>query len=309
MATYSNYFSFGSGPSIKTGVKNNVDLGLGGSRWTTGTTGNISYDYVSAGQQDEAAAKAFDAIMAGHDAASQAYIDKLTSIYDGYQTYAKEFGDKAQPIIDALTGDIGDMQGYIKKYGDALDESRSTLMDGINIDPSATRTREEYQGNVAANYGRQREQLNQQMASQGINPFANKGATRDLALSEAAAQTGAANTAYKDWRNQYNDDIKAKQQGQAMYANLLGKQGDLQGQVITARRGVIDANKDVMTAKIGADQARASGLTDLLSLQENRRQEALKLGQQQQENARADADIMQQLGAKLTNRDKWAASL
>lgn len=302
MATYSNYFSFGSGPKMETRSKY-MGANSGGN-----FRGNYTYDVVVGPEQDKKAAKAFDDLMAGHDATSQAYVNQLQSIYDGYQKYAQEFGDNAKPIMEALTGDITEMQGFIKDYGDTLDEIRPTMMDGINVDPSATRTREEYQGNVAASFDKQRQQQKMNMVSQGLNPFANKGADRQMALSEAAAMTDAGNTAYRDWRTQHNNDIQAKQKGQATYAGLIGQKGVMQGQIMDARRGLIDTNKSIMEAKIGAGQASAAGVTDLLSLAENRRQEALKLGQQQQENARTDADIMQQLGAKLTSRDKYIAN-
>jgi hypothetical protein len=267
---------------------------------------DVSYNYVQDGGQNKKAAEKFDAQMAGHDATTAGYIGTLKGIYDGYAKYAQEFGDKAQPIMDALTGDISGMEGYIKDYGTNLAESKGTFIDGVQLDPSSTRTREEYQGNNAAAYGKAREKLIQEQASQGMAP--NSGANRQLTLAEAAGSSGAANTAYKDWRNQYNQDIQAKQNGLATYQSLLGKQGDLQGQVMSARGGLISANKDIMNAKIGADTARASGYQDLASLEEARRQETLALGQQQQSNARQDADLKQQLTAKLTGRDKSIAN-
>lgn len=311
MASYSSYFNFGSGPELATGKRTNVDLSkgvIGPGGWTSDRFGDVTFQYVKDGQQDKKAADAFDAIMAGHDAASQAYVSKLTSIYDGYAQYAKDFGDAAKPIMDALGGDIEEMQGYIKDYGNVLDEVRPTMMDGIRVDPSATRTREEYQGNVAAAYGKQKEQTANQLAAQGVNPYINKGATRDLSLAQAAAMTGAANTAYKDWREGYNRDIGTKAELQGKYAGLVGQKGALQGQVMQARGGLIDANKSIMDAKIGAGQAQAAGVEGLLTLQEARRSEALKLGQQQQENMRYQDDMKQQLNAKLTKADKrWGA--
>lgn len=307
MATYSNYFNFGSGPELATRVATN--RAAMGAMNPYGYNVKIPYQYVKDGQQDKKAASEFDAIMAGHDATSQAYVGKLQSIYDGYGKYAKEFGDAAKPLMDALGGDIEEMQGYITDYGSVLDEVRPTMMDGIRVDPSATRTREEYQGNVAATYGKQKEQLANQMKSQGLNPYANKGASRDLALSQAAAMTGAANTAYKDWREGYNRDIGTKAALQGQYAGLVGQKGALQGQVMQARGGLIDANKSIMDAKISAGQAQAAGTEGLLSLAEARRSEALALGQQQQENQRYQDDMKQQLSAKLTSKDKWAAGL
>jgi len=246
--------------------------------------------------------------MQGHDKTSNDYVNRLKTIYDGYQSYSEEFGKSAKPIMDALSGDIKEMQNYIGDYGKLLGEIRPTMMDGVKVDPSATRTREEYTGNVAAAYGKQREQLNQQMASQGMNPYANKGASRDLALSEAGARTNAANTAYKDWRSQYNQDMATKANLQGQYAGLVGQKAGMYGDIMSARSGLLGANESIMNAKLNAGQAQASGYENLLSLSENRRQEALALAQQKQENQRYKDDVSQQLNAKLTSGDKfWAA--
>jgi len=305
---YSNYFDFSNGPELATGVGTVKNISYFG-----GADFKRPYQYVKeadTGERSPArkAAQAFDALMAGHDATTAGYVSTLKSIYDGYGKYAKDFGDKAEPILKALTGDIGNMEKYIGEYGSLLDESKSLFTDGINIDPNATRTREEYMGNAAAQYGQAREKQIRDMASQGLNPYANKGADRQLNLATAAGLTNAANTAYKDWRNQYNQDIQAKQQATGQYAGLVGQKGALQGQVISARGGLIGVNKDIMEAKIGADQLRAQGYQDLTSLNESRRSEQLKLGQQQQENLRQQADIRQQLTAKLTPYDRAVAS-
>jgi hypothetical protein len=298
--SYSDYFSFGSGPALE--QKTGIDWGGSGLNGIQ----HFSYNTVGEAKQNKEAAAKFDAQMAGHDATSASYVATLKGIYDGYGKYAQEFGDKAQPIMDALTGDIKGMEGYIKDYGTSLAESKSTFTDGVNLDPSATRTREEYQGNNAASYGKAREKMNQEQAAQGIAPSA--GGNRAINLAEAAGSTSAANTAYKDWRTQYNNDIVNKQNGLATYQSLLGKQGDLQGQVMSARGGLISANKDIMQAKIGAGEAQAAGYQDLASLEEARRQETLALGQQQQNNARMNDDLKQQAAAKLTSFDKYAST-
>lgn len=295
MVSYSSYFSFGNGPSIQTREVPNKNYSAAFDSFGPTETQR----YVDNGNQDTAAANAFDAIMAGHDATSNNYVKKLQSIYDGYAKYAKDFGDKAQPIMDALGGDITDMQGYIQDYGKNLADIKDTMLNGIMVDPNATRTREEYQGNLAAAYGKQREQQKQSMESQGLNPYANKGADRQASQNLAAGMTNAGNTAYSDWRKQYNSDIQAKQQAAGTYGGLLANQAGMQGTVMQARGGLIDDNKSIMDAKIGADQARANGTEGLLSLAENRRSEALKLAQQQQENQRQNADITQQLQAKI----------
>ncbi|AMK78904.1 MULTISPECIES: hypothetical protein [Methylomonas] len=58
----------------------------------------------------------FDRVMAGDDQASQAYIDNIELIYNGYLRYANDFGENAQPIMDALTADIKEMQNYVTDY-------------------------------------------------------------------------------------------------------------------------------------------------------------------------------------------------
>lgn len=292
---YSDSFNFGKGPTL-------------GSYWQDPAPGSDyrtpgNHQFIQAAQQDKKAASAFDAIMAGHDATSSAYTKQLKALYDGYGQYAKDYGTKAQPIIDALTGDIKGLEGYRGDYEKTLGEIKGTLLDGINLDPSATRTRERYQGNVAAQFATADEQQRQNMASQGLNPYANTGASRATNLTRAATMADAGNKAYADWHNQYNNDVVAKQNGQASFAGLQSKLGEMQNNIMAGRSTVLNANQSIYDANMNADQAKASGYEGLASLEEARRAEALKLGQQQQANAQANNDITQQLKAKLSPGD------
>jgi hypothetical protein len=203
---YSDSYSFGTGPTMGSYFKPQP----AGSDYRTPT----QFQYVIRGKQDKKAANAFDAIMAGHDATSGAYVSQLKALYDGYGQYAKDYGDKAQPIIDALTGDIKGLEGYRGDYEKTLNGIQDNMLNGINLDPSATRTREEYQGNVAAANAQATEQQKQQMQSQGLNPYANTGASRANSLAGAAGLADAGNKAYSDWHKQYNADVVSKQNGQ-----------------------------------------------------------------------------------------------
>lgn len=290
--SYANFFTFGKAPELESRKVGNTMGWVGmGSR-------PIYRDMVTDYKQDEDAAKQFNAIMAGHDATTAAYVNQLKSIYDNYGKYAEQFGERARPIIDAIGGDIEELNTSIVDYTKLLSEIKPTMMHGVKVDPSATRTREEYMGNVAGQFAQAREAQKRNMASQGMNPYANTGASRQLSLAQAAGQTTAANSAYKDWREQYNRDMQAKQQAQAAYAGLeMGKgnmvmgKGQLRGQQLSGEQSIFGA-------QMGAEQAKAAGIEGLTGLAEARRAEALALGQQQQENQRYLDDVTQQLNAK-----------
>lgn len=290
--SYSDYYSFGKGPTL-------------GSYWQDPAPGSDyrtpgNHQYIKGAQQDKKAASAFDAIMAGHDATSAAYVSQLKALYDGYGQYAKDYGTKAQPIIDALTGDIKGLEGYRGDYEKTLSGIKDNMLNGINLDPNSTNTRERYQGNVAAANAQAAEQQKQQMQSQGLNPYANTGASRATSLAGAASLADAGNKAYADWHTQYNTDVQAKQAGQATYAGLQSKLGDMQNNIMAGRGTVLNAHKSIYDANMGSAQAKATGYEGLASLEEARRAEALKLGQQQEANARTNNDLEQQLRAKLT---------
>jgi hypothetical protein len=264
----------------------------------------VEQDPVAA-EKAKAQSNAFDMIMAGLDNQSNQFSDKLRGIYEGYSNYAKEYGAKAQPVIDALSGDIAGMDGYIKDYGKTLAEVKDTMLNGIQVDPNATRTREQYQGGVAAAYAKTAEQQRHDMESQGLNPYANTGATRQTALAQSAAMADADNQAYSDWRTQYNKDMQAKGQMAGAYAQLEGKRVDMQGQLMGGRSSLLGAQKSIFDANLGASQATASGYENLQSIAEQRRQEQLALAQQAQAAAAQDNDLKQQQEAKLTSKDLW----
>jgi hypothetical protein len=286
MANYSSFYDFSGGPQLKQKATPYMNYGMNGLMRHT--------DGYSVEQGQQLGADAFDAMMAGYDNKSAGYADQLTALYKGYGQYAKEYGDKAQPIIDALNGDIPQMESYIKNYGSNLDEIKDTMNNGINLDPSATRTREQYQGNVAAANAKATDLQKQQMNSQGLNPYANTGATRATNLAGAASMADAANKAYADWHTQYNTDVQAKQKGMAGFADLQSRQTDAQSKLMEGRGLILGANKSIMDANIAASKDEATGMEGLASVNESRRAEALKLGQQQQENAANTADLTNQ---------------
>ena len=89
----------------------------------------------------------------------------------------------------------------------------------------------------------------------------------------------AGNKAYMDWRSQYNKDIQAKQQGQATYASLQSNLGQMESGVMTGRGMMLNADKSVFDANMGANLAKSTGIEGLASVQEARRAETLKLAQ------------------------------
>jgi hypothetical protein len=301
---YSDAFSFGTGPSIKQETKS-VPLDMQGFRGPS----KVTYNVVDQGNQNKKAAAAFDAIMAGHDATSAAYTQKLSAIYDAYGKYAADYGDKARPLIESLGGDISHMEGYLKDYSGTLADIKDVMMNGIVVDPTATNTREQYQGNVAAAYDKLDQKQAQDMASQGLNPYTNTGAIRQTGLARTAAMADAGNKAYSDWRTQYNNDMQAKQAGMANYAGLEANKGAMQGQIMTGRGLQLTGEKSIMDANAQASQLQATGYEGLQSQENSRRAESLALGQQQQANARTNDDLAQQASAKLTGQDQfWKAN-
>ena len=296
---YGSSFNFGGGPRIVD--KKGVFAGKSLSRTAT-------YQDIEQGQQDKGLANALNEQMAGHNAKTDDYLNQLDALLGGYNLYAQEYGDKAKPLIDFMNSDLAALQGHVDKYSQTLNQVAPSMLNGIKIDPSATRTREEYQGNVAKAFGKQREQLMQSMAGQGLNPHGNTGAARQLALSEAATSASEGNRAFSDWKRQYNNDMATKGQLAGQYAGLVSQQAGLQNNVMQGRGRILDAEKSVIDAKMGASQMQQAGLESKMGLQESRRQETLGLAQQAQNNARTNADINQQLQAKLTKDDKRLAA-
>lgn len=299
---YSDYFQFNLDPTLK---KQFVGTGSGlSSTWNNYrdviTPGlGTGYDWKTG---KTAAATEFDKMMAGNDQASQAYIDQLKGIYDQYGKYAEEYKGNVKPIIDAIGGDITGMQTIAKKYGETLKTIEPTMMTGIQVDPNAARTRNEYIGAVADQMKSAEKQQRIAAESQGLNPYANTGANREMALARGAGVANAANRAYTDWRKNYNADIKAQQDAQAKYAGLVAGEGALVSDIAGARGAQAGLYGKMSEADIGAAKLKQAGLSDLLGVQEARRQEALQLGQQQQSNIQRESEIMADLRSKQKNQ-------
>ncbi len=227
-----------------------------------------------------------DDILEGYDEQSQALQGKLRSIYDGYTGSYEEMEGNIRPIMDLIEQDIGSFEDYIGDYEGLVSGMQGDFLDSVIIDPSATRTRGEYMGNVAAQYDAAEGAMRRQAIQQGQNPFANRGAQRSFALDRAGAMAGAANQAYGDWREAYNRDIQSQQAANEAYADLVGRQGEMYGDLIRARGGLINAEKGILDTRLAAQEARARGYEGLAGLTEERRREALELGQKQAEAKR-----------------------
>lgn len=235
-----------------------------------------------------------EALIEGYDAESRALTNMLKSIYDNYTGIAGEIGDEFTPIFDQIDEDIDNFYGYMDEYQQLLTDIRPDFLSSIIVDPNAARTRNEYMGNVAAQYEAAEDEMRRQATQQGFNPYANRGATRDFNLSRAADLAGAANQAYSDWRGDYNRDIRMQQEADQAYAELFNRQGDQYGDLLNARSGVAALRKGIYDTRLEAERARAAGYEGLAGLVENRRSQALSLGQAQAAaNAQAAAQANQ----------------
>ncbi len=236
-----------------------------------------------------------DDLLKGFDKESAALTDKLKTIYDGYTGSYEELEGKVSPIMDLIEQDIGKFEDYIGDYEGLISGMEGDFLDSIIIDPSATRTRGEYMGNVAAQYDQAQAAQRRQAIQQGINPYANRGAQRSMALDRAGAMAGAANQAYGDWRDQYNTDIQRQQQANAMYADLFGQKGQMYGDLLRARGGLLEGHRGLHDSKLAAEMARAGGYEGLLGMSENRRQQALDLGKWKSEMDFQRANMFNQM--------------
>lgn len=238
-------------------------------------------------------------ILEGYDEESDALMGKLRSIYDGYTGSYNEMEGNVRPIMDMIEQDITKFEDFIGDYEGLVSDMEGDFLDSIIIDPSATRTRGEYMGNVAAQYDQAEAAQRRQAIQQGQNPYANRGAQRSMALDRAGAMAGAANTAHKDWREAYNRDTQSQQQANEAYAGLVGRQGGMYGDLLSARGGLVDAEQGLLDSRLDAEQARGSGYEGLLGLTENRRQQAIELGQKQAEAGRLAKSEANQLKASM----------
>jgi hypothetical protein len=140
------------------------------------------------------------------------------------------------------------------------------------------------------------------MASQGLNPYANTGADRELELKRAEAMGMASGKAYSDWRQGYNRDKQAQQAATGTYLGLLGQSGKLRGDIINAKTKIGDFYGRELQASNQAKAMKAKGYEGLMSVAEARRQESLGLAQQQTANKKRKENLKQQLAAKINNR-------
>ncbi len=246
---------------------------------------------------------AFDDLIEGFDKESKAITDKLMSIYDSYGEAVESGNTTLMPIIDRIGDDIDRFEAYIGDYEDLVGGMRGDFLDSILVDPNAARTRNEYMSNVAAQYDQAQEAQRRQAIQQGVNPYVNLGARREFALDRAAAMAGAANQAYGDWRNQYNLDVQRQQAANEAYANMFGKTSTLYSDLIGHRGRYLGSRQDLAMQQLAAKQAQAAGYEGLAGLVENRRTQALQLGQQK---AAANADA-QRAGSQLnaTTPGQW----
>lgn len=249
----------------------------------------------------------FDAIMAGLDAESSGYANALKGIYDKYQGYVTDYEGDVKPIIEAMNEDIVRLSDYVSDYEQTVDGMEDTFTSGIQLDPSARRRRSEYMGSVAGQYDAAEEGMNRDMASQGLNPYAAKGAKRKFALARAGSVAGASNKAFSDWREQYNRDVVAKQSGMANYADLKSRVPGMYSQVAGARGNVAGVYGNILSAKLGASQAKARGYEGLLDRTEQRRTEALAFQQNKTNIDMGTAAAASKMQTDLVNsgRGNW----
>ncbi len=278
-----NYSSFFQSPDIKH-LSQDSFLNLGNMR-----------------SQDTFDEEAFDKMIAGHDETSGRYVEKLKGIYDTYAEMAGDYSEDMQPILDAMGGDIDKMQGAIGDYADVVGGMEDTFMNGIKVDPNAAHYRAEYMGNTANQFGAQEEAIRQRLASQGINPYGMAGANREMGLSKAAAMAGSANKAYRDWRDSHNKDVQAKQAGMATYAGIAQGVPTLYGQAAGVRSGMANTRSGVYDTTLKAAGMKAAGYEGLLDHEENRRAEALSMGQRA-----ADTDAQGKAFVSQTMADRVA---
>ncbi len=250
-----------------------------------------------------------DDILAGLDKESEAYVENLKGIYDSYQGYVTDFNEDIEPIMAAMDKDIEGLEDYMGDYQGLLSDMKPTFTDGIDVEASASNRRAEYMGAVGDQFGAAEDSMKREMAGQGLNYYANKGAGRDFKLKRAAGMSTASNKAYADWREQHNRDVQAKQAGMATYADLSSREGDMRSNIINARGGMAGMHKGIMDTRLAAETAKASGYEGLLGLTEGRRTEALELGKHQQgmrvQASAANANMATQLTGGELDQWKW----
>jgi hypothetical protein len=247
----------------------------------------------------------WEQVITGAEKESSALTDKLKGIYDNYTGSAGDYEANLKPLLEGLEGDIAGLTDWMKGYEDLLAEIKPTMMGGLQIDPTAANYRNQYMGAVGSQYDQAEEQMRRQMSQQGINPYSNTGATRDVALNRAGAMAGAANQAYSDWREDYNKNMQAQQAAQSQYAQLYGKTGDYFGDIMSARAGMGNLYKGIYDTNLQAQMARAQGYEGLLGLEQQKWQTGLAAGQQQSMMDLQKSMFNAQLASKHANDQEW----
>jgi hypothetical protein len=285
---YSDSFQFGSDPTLK------VTPNMGGT--FGGWIGN-NYS-INPGQQNTGAANSFNSIMSGIDNTSNGYVSQLQDLYNQYGTNAAGYQANVQPIAQAIGTDITGMTNTNQAYQKTLDEIAPTMLNGIQVDPNASNTRNQYMGAVADQNKGAEQAMQQNSASQGQNPYANTGANREFALANGAGMANASNKAYNDWRTQYNTDMTNKGNLAASYAGLQSNLGAMENNVVNARGTQAGIYGGILGAQNTATGAQAQGAQDLLSYEQQQKQIQLQLAQQQQNNAQRANEIAANLQSK-----------
>jgi len=306
MGKYSGLFDYGGTPHLEEENRNvwKDRTALAGGSYVSHQTRNVVSSERSKEEQKafDKRSSEFDSIMRGYDENTAALTDKLRGIYDNYSKNADQFGEDMQPIMDAIGADIGQLQTWMGGYDELLAEMRPDMMSGINVESSPKMRRAEYMGAVGGQYKAAEESMRRRMSSQGLNPYANTGATREFGLERAGAMAGASNKAYSDWHEQRNRDVERQNQGRSDFAGLYSKTGDNLNNVMKARGGLAGMYGDIYNVGLEGEKATAGGYEGLVGLNENRRSEALKLeqanAQQRQSNALTGSNMQANLGVK-----------
>lgn len=243
----------------------------------------------------------WEKLLTGATKESDALMAKLKTIYDSYEGAIGNYEGDMKPIMEALNGDIAGLNEYMKGYQSLLQEIKPGMLGGINVEAGPEQRRAQYMGSVASQYGQAEDAQRRQMASQGMNPYANKGASRSMALDRAGALAGASNQAYSDWHQQHNKDVAQQQAATANYAGLYGKQGDWYGDIFKARAALGGMWGNIYDTRLKAAMARGAGYEGLVGVQEQRRAQAMQ-GQQFQAGLDAQAGALgAQLSAQVAN--------
>lgn len=244
-----------------------------------------------------------DTMMEGLDEESAQLTNKLKSIYDSYQSGLDTYNENMAPLLEGLENDLVGLNDWMVGYQDTLNELKPNFVGAVRLDPNATRYREEYVGNVAAQADAADRATRMDMASQGINPYANAGMNRQHKLERASAIAGASNQAYRDHRADYNADLAQEQDANARFADLYSMTGDHFKTAVNARTGISNIYSMQHNNGIQAAQNKAAGYEGLLGLNQTKRVEALELGKHHeaaQQNANALA-----LNAYNSSNKNW----